>query len=199
MTLKGQKQRIVLIDGDGIVKGEAASLFDVSGEHLVTIDSVHNHIHAGDAYSVSHAFLAVANTASVELLFRVNSVKDAHLVAEVESEGKAEFVLLEAPTTTDDGTPITPRNKFRAAASDPDQSDMSVFHAPTVTVEGIQLQTELILGGTGPQSIGAAGGRRAEWVLATNTDYVFRVTNNSGLAKDITIHLEWYEELIEGL
>ena len=196
--LKGQGQYYRIINGDGDHVADMSDLIDELKQNVNTISSLHNHTHEGEAYSISHGFIAVADDAHADMLIRTGAI-DVHIVAEIEGEGKAYAFLYEVPTITLDGTPLVPRNKYRSHNdNDPEQSSVLIFHTPTVGAVGTQLLTELITGGSGPQSIGSRGGRSAEWVLKKNTDYLFRVTNKTGQAKDFTIHPEWYEQNIPG-
>jgi len=70
----------------------------------------------------------------------------------------------------------------------------NVFYAPTVSDNGIPLCEILINGGSGPQSIGSEVRQDTEFVMKTNTNYLIVCTNKAGIAKDININVQWYEE-----
>lgn len=190
----GNKQRIIIIDENGLKVADVADIFDREGEHLRMINVFHNNIHDGIAYTVCIPFIEIVNDADAEILVKVGA-ENLHMVVEASAEGKFVIEVYEAPSISANGTPVGSHNRYREAASDPDQATAQVFKSPTVDSDaGTLLQTELLPGGTGPLSVGGEKGRDSEWILARNTDYLIRANNQAGQAKDITIHMDWYEE-----
>jgi hypothetical protein len=190
----GQKQRYVILKADGTRAAELADFVDREGEHWRIIDVFHNNIHDGKAYTVCVPFVDVANGADAEILVKVGS-ENIHMVTEASAEGKFVLEVYEGPSVSANGNLVGSHNRYREQASNPDQATALIYESPTIdSYAGEMLQTELLPGGTGPLSVGGEKGRDSEWILARNTDYLIRANNQAGAAKDITIHMDWYEE-----
>ena len=162
---------------------------------MVNIGQNHREIHEGEFYEFGHTFIDVADAATIRLRF-LTGAKNFHYGIEVMSEGKAFAAIRKGTTYTGDGTEITPINNNDASS---ETALLTVFHTPTVNVAGSLLTPAngiLILGGTGPLSVGGDIKADEERVSALTTDYLIEVTNDSGQAKDITILVGGYEELI---
>ena len=163
---------------------------------VITID--HAAIHAGRGYSVYITKDALANGASFDTAFVTPEENFVHLKFYDTwiSNAAGLFLLYENPTSVADpeGT-VTPVNRRRPNI--PGVSAVTVSYGVTTNLVGATLLETLRFGGggTGPQ--GRSGGDRSmdiEWVLKQDTLYVFRVTNQSGVAANIGMWLFWYEE-----
>ena len=162
---------------------------------MVAIAQNHREIHEGEFYEFGQTFLAVADNATVGLRF-LTGAKNFHYGIEVIAEGKSFADIYKGTTYTGDGTGITPINNNDASS---ETALLTAFHTPTVDILGSLLTPEngiLILGGTGPLSVGGSVKADEERVTALNTDYLIEITNVSGQAKDITILVAGYEELL---
>jgi len=156
----------------------------------VTVEYPHHEIHEGNTYRVCKLVEDVANDASFIYLIKVGA-KYSHLTANLSCEGKCYAYFYEAPTTSADGTALAEINMNRASTK---TNTTNVFYAPTVSDNGIPLCEILINGGTGPQSIGSEVRQDTEFVMKPNTNYLIVCTNKAGLAKDINVNVQWYEE-----
>ena len=162
---------------------------------MVSIGQNHREIHEGEFYEFGHTFIDVADAATVRLRFLAGAI-NFHYGVEIISEGKAFADIHKGTTYTDAGTEITPINNYDASSN---TALLTAFHTPTVDVLGAMLTPEngiLILGGTGPLSVGGSVKTDEERVTALDEDYLIEVTNDSGQAKTITILVAGYEELI---
>ncbi len=162
---------------------------------MISIGQNHHEIHEGEFYAFGQTFIDVANAATVRVRF-LTGAKNFHYGVEVVSEGKAFAAIRKGTTYTGNGTSITPINQNDASS---ETALLTAFHTPTVNVAGSLLTPEngiLIPGGTGPLSVGDSVKADEERVTDLNTDYVIEVTNNAGAAKDITILVAGYEELL---
>ena len=172
--------------------GNGARSTDLEYGAKVAITGFHHQIHLGNAYIASHKFSSIANNAVAEFYVKVPANYEPHVVFHRDLEGNADVALFEDTTTqapNNDGTGITPRNLNRNKA---DASQIEWFHTPTVLVDGTQLLIEWNAAGTG----GVAGGSEGvfdEFELAKGKNYLFRVTNRSGQARDIGIFSRYYE------
>ena len=163
---------------------------------VITID--HAAIHAGRGYSVYVTKDALANGASFDTAFVTPEDDFVHLKFYDTwiSNAAGLFLIYENPTSVaaPEGT-VTPVNRRRP--NTPGTSAVTVSYGVTTNLAGATLLETLRFGGggTGPQ--GRTGGDRStdiEWILKQDTLYVFRVTNQSGVAANIGMWLFWYEE-----
>ena len=122
------------------------------------------------------------------LLFRTG-VKPCHMLNNVlkTSEAPVQIDFFEDPTLSANGValPIISRNRNQVGTS-----QSLVYGGPTVTPEGPQLSTDSIYGSN------KAGGDMAaaiEWLLAPNTNYLFKVTNQSGKLINYAGSFDWLE------
>jgi hypothetical protein len=157
------------------------------------IDSVHAKVHSGLAYSVSHSFTSVADTTSVDVLITVGSNKYLHSGITITATGTSSVSLYSGATVSANGTALTAYNLNRASAN---TTDASWYYTPTVTGTGTALAITLIPGGEKNQAVGGSAGalsRGAEWILNKSTNYLIRVTNNSGSSATINVGVMYYE------
>lgn len=167
----------------------------VTGGNM-TISSDHAAIHAGYGFSANVRNTSVADASTLLLEFKTPASSDTvvHMKSwEAWGEGgKNTFELLEAPTLTTGSTAITPVSRRRIGV--PPTSACTLKSDPTSISAGTSLEATLFGGGgAGP---GGGGNRSAdlEFVLKPNTTYLFRLTNNSGAAKGLSLWVFWYEE-----
>jgi hypothetical protein len=55
------------------------------------------------------------------------------------------------------------------------------------------ISDHLVPGGTGGNSSGGIAEPFAEWILKADEDYLIRLTNSAGGAKDLGLQIDWYE------
>lgn len=168
-----------------------ATTVDTWSGGLLTIDTLHYRTHYGDTYEASNIFNGVADDGTAEMLLQVGSAFPPHIIFNVAVSGNAEVHLFEGTTFSGAGTSLAALNKNRFSSKTP---DTTFTHTPTTTGDGTQLTSHFVPGGTLLGS-GAHNGIEFEWVLNTDTDYLFRVTNVSGLPSSISITAIFYEDL----
>ena len=156
------------------------------------IDFAHLRIHEGKTFRVATLNKSLADNAYYNITFRPTD--NIHFTAEVNSSGKA-YVLLYEGITQSAGIAYTPRNMRRSKTR---VAGTTVTLNATVTQasceQAILLGAWLINGGTGPQSIGGAIRSGSEFVFKADTEYVLRLQNVAGGAKDNEFNLQWYTE-----
>lgn len=153
----------------------------------------HWHVHKGHYFMVDDIFLDLANGGTREYLIVVPTLIFPHLRA-------AQFSLEDSPCTLEyfegttvsaNGTELTPFNNNRNSLN---ETTVQVFHTPTVTGDGTQFVDEYIP----PTGVGASPGASGsdeseEWILKQGTNYLIRLTNNSGGIIDGGLHLTFYD------
>ena len=154
------------------------------------ISDLHYRTHQGKVFETCNIFAGVADDANADILIKVGANKELHFVVAAASGGDSYFYLYETPTTSANGTSLAIINRDRDSAI---TSDATAFHTPTVSDVGTKLNCELVPGGTKNQAAGGITGTFAEWNLKVNTNYLIRLTNKAGVAKDISITPLWYE------
>lgn len=166
---------------------ESQGEFVAGKRENVTISEPHQRIHDGLFFSAGVNDPALANGASLEVLFRISG--GAHVTFYLAIGGDATFQGFENTVVSADGTsvPVINRNRFTGNGS-----ANSVFDGPTITNDGDLLLEQLILGGDGGQAAGGAAAVFLEWVL-DDGDHLIRLTNDSGQVRRTQLLLDWYE------
>jgi len=178
------------LNADGIRK----TLIDTLGA-IVGIDLNHKEVHEGEFFTFGFTFLDVADDAFAYLRF-LTGVKNFHLGLEITVEGKALAFLYRGTTFTAPGDAVAVINNNCASSN---TALLTAFSEPTPNALGTLLTPEngeLLVGGTGPLSVGAQVKSDEERVAGPNTEYLIAVQNVAGAAKDITIVVAGYEEII---
>lgn len=170
-------------DGNQLVAG--------SEKPFVTADVNHTRLHEGRAFYVyklnPHASPLAAGS-SINLAIAWATGKTPHLVFDCNCGGDAEFYIYENAVVTG-GTPFTAINRYRPSAN---VSQSATLINPTVTSVGTELHAEMITGGTGKKSGGAAA-FSFQHVLSPLTTYLFRLTNVNSTSHMAFLQIEWYE------
>lgn len=181
--------RVVLTSSD---TGQSLPLDEITNA-LITIDAVHYEIHEGDTFGVSYKNAdgaPIADNGTIIFILQTGS-KFAHLIASAFTVGDGEIELRENVTITG-GTAMTEHNHKRTSAN---SATVAVIRDPaTIPNAGTLLEQTLIPGGDAGNSIGSTVSQRNEWILKTNTNYMLRLTNRAGQAKDMSMTAVWYEE-----
>jgi len=147
----------------------------------------------GVAFSVSHRFEGVADGTSVDLLFEnpSGSGKRVFLVAaEAISFGRGHIDVYRDSGVTVSGTTVEPVNlNFESS----NESVCNVEYGGTYSL-GTSVHRTIIPGGSKVRAIGSAVEIGESVVMSENHNLLFRVTNKSGAATDMSIRLIWWEE-----
>lgn len=155
----------------------------------ISRSTVHEHVHAGKVFDVTHLWSAVANGASVNLWIDVAASSDAHMFFSVHGTGKGTLTLVENPTISVAGTSKTLINKNRRSSR---TSVHSVERDVTYT-GGTTLMDLLVVGGSGGNSQGSETSEHMEWILKPGNTYVLKLTNTAGTAQDFNMQIMHYE------
>ena len=167
---------------------------DISGGG-VAIDALHYMVHQGFVFHISHTIAALANTASHEILVKVPASTYPHLHKHVTyvGAGDVDLDIFEGTTVSADGTAITSHITNRNSSNTP---GTLFYHTPTVTDDGTLIHDQWVpptSSGTGGSHDGADASTGEEWLLAPSTNYLIRITNNSGDTIRVWEEILWYE------
>ena len=111
-----------------------------------------------------------------------------HMQLQAACAGNAELRLFEGATVTN-GTSFTALNRRRDSLT---TSQSAVLVNPTVTTAGLEIDAQIIPGGSGKK---AGGGSQDtfEYVLKPLTTYLFMLKNTNGVAHEAELLVSWYE------
>jgi len=156
-----------------------------------TIDIVHKRVHEGRYFSGGYYNGTVADGASVNLLIQSSSTQATHTKFTGSASGDCTFYIYEGTTFSAAGTAITVSNHNRTSSN---VFSGTVTHTPTITADGTQLDgIGFIAGGTKSSGSGGDFGFGNEFLLNASTNYLVRITNNSGGTAKVNIHIEAYQ------
>lgn len=164
----------------------------------ITIGIEHQKVHEGKSFTVNYLEKAVPNNSFVRLLVKTG-VASAHIIIEIEAEGKVYFRTIANPVVTVNGTPpselltskLTLFNRLGALTN---SNATQVFFSPTFTGGKLRGNRMLPLG-TGGTASGGGSTSRIESLFTRDREIIIEVQNVSGQARDIGIVLDWYEEV----
>lgn len=188
--------RKLLVDSGGrpyvlLSDGTNTASFDNVDASFVTIDLPHHKIHDGRFFTACRLFENVADAGTAEILLVTGSTREIHLSLTTRVDGQSLLALFEDTTVSDNGTQITEQNNNRNSSN---TADMDVYYTPTITGDGTQICGAYIPAGERKSFLGGEHSSRIEWILDGGSNYLIRVTNNTGDVENIGIKVEWYED-----
>jgi len=163
----------------------------------------HHQIHEGETWHWDVKIDNLAAAATYDIVFTVPVitpgagesiiVRCPHFRYSAEANDLCSFLFYEGPTVTGaTGTAKTPINLERNGSYTP---KLAILDQPTVTVVGTLIDAEYtITPAVGVSSGGGTVDAVNEFVLKSNTKYLFRVTSGSN-GCDIHVDFHWYEDL----
>lgn len=173
-----------------VVEASAAEILaQLTTASTDVIDSVHHKIHREQFFSGGCNIASVADSAYLDILIQTGDISP-HVVISGAAAGDALVSLYEGATFSAAGDAITLSNHNRNSAK---VADLTAHCSPTITSVGASLNgVRFIPGGQKSGSSGGEGGFGAEYVLAPNTVYLFRMQNIAGSAKRMSQMIEFY-------
>ena len=165
---------------------------DSTTEAIKTIDYAHHEIHEGNHFKSGYQDTSMAASDVINLLFVTpDTAVWGHWTLVGQSTGEAVIQVFEGTTVSGNGTAVARWNRNRNLAA-VNESDILVFHTPTITGDGTKM-SEKWIGGTGFKA-DVGGGTRgdSEYVLKQNTNYLVRLTAVGAGIKG-AIGGDWYE------
>ena len=160
------------------------------------IEENHRMIHDGFMYAQTGKDTGWANAGVLDFLISVPAFTFPHVqVMKLNfGRGDIDIVAYEGTTTSNDGTGMTVQNVNRNSSN---TAATALYASPTITDVGTQIFTLWVPPtgtGTGQSANGTDGvGQGGEWILAPETKYLVRLTNNSGSTIDWSHEFSWYE------
>jgi len=153
------------------------------------VPTVRQRIHDQTMFVTGHLFEAVANSAVADVIITTDVIP--HVGMSVTAQGNAHLFLFEDPTATTVGSnTLTIGNCDRNSVL---ATSASASHTPSVTGTGTQIGRSFMGGGIRNSAVGGEATTQLEFILLPNTKYLFRATNKSGGAADISINIAFYE------
>ena len=182
--------------------GRTAALDGVT-DAIQTVSYAHHEIHAGSTFHVQVYDGSVAAAGSVRISFKTPAgTKRAHMIFSFASEGSSHLIIAEGATwTTNTGTVVAPTNQLRAAAPGASILLEDKTDTPNWTANGVLTDATAVGAGTslrdiyvfGSNKVGGGGSHRQEIILMPDQTYTISLTNDEATAKDLILHLDWYE------
>jgi hypothetical protein len=148
-------------------------------------------VHDGYMFHASGRVVDLGVGADLELLLAVPAGCYPHIQKIVfHLEGAPmDVAVYEGTTTSADGTAVTTKNTNRNSALTP---DAVLTHTPTITGDGALMHDRYIP--TAGKDVGQlAGSLFEEWILAADTKYLIRLSNDTGAIADLSYEVLWYE------
>lgn len=159
-------------------------------------DHVHGQIHLQQFFTAQSFTVALA-ALGVDDIHVLTGALGAHMQFSAKARQDCQVQLFEAPTTTLAGAAVLTSCRTRVPAPPVPQTVVTLN--PTVTVVGLLLADgwiggNLLASHNPHQDPTGMMNEWSEWVLAPNTAYLFRVTNNLVAGATLTQQsLNWYE------
>lgn len=170
--------------------------FDRFAHAATSMDHVHRLNHDGMVFHSSGKVTGMIDENVDDFLLVVPTFTYPHLQTFnlTFGAGDIDILVYEGATASADGTPVTPFATNRNSSQD---AALVINQSPTVTDEGTLVHTGWLpptATGVGQSPDGIVGpGPGEEWILAPETKYLVRLTNNSGGTVDYRFEALWYE------
>jgi len=159
---------------------------------LTVLDEEHSKIHQSKMFNIGARFTIADAAGVLDLLGVVPAGLFPHFRSMVVSldGGPFDIDFYEGTTVSALGTELLSYNANRNSAA---IASMLVYSGPTVTTPGTLLEPVLA---AGTRRTGATGGDGSnEWILKESTNYMIRITNNTGggSSSRAAANMFWYE------
>jgi hypothetical protein len=155
-----------------------------------TVQLNDNRIADGKLFSGTHIWYDNAASATSDILFMTDTSCYVHLWIDATASGIAEVNLYENTTTTNDGTEITSYIHNRNSTS---EAVSVMSYNPELSATGTSIALMLISSTTGRVMSDGGSTKIGEFVLATDTKYLVRITDKTADTADCAISLVWGE------
>jgi hypothetical protein len=175
---------------------ERLMAWDAQSHAMTTIDVSHRLNHDGFTYSATKKTLQLADDGNADVLIQVPAGSSPHLarIGVTVGAGNVDILGYKDVAFSAAGAAVAAVNTNQNSAN---VALVTLTSAPTITDIG----TEIHRGWVPPTPVGqgqSASGMPdvqagEEWILAPSVNYVWRITNLSGEAIDLSVDIVWYE------
>lgn len=164
---------------------------DVSGE-LIVITHQHSKVHEGKFFTSGHYVTGVLAGGTLDLLLLTPATKTMHTHIKLAASADSTFAVYEDTVVSAVGTSVSIFNNNRSSVN---VAEALCSHTPTITNVGTQLDgLEYVPGGDTGNRVGTLQDVGSEQlVLASNKQYLLRLTNISVGTAILNIRLGFYE------
>ena len=167
---------------------------------IIAIPPEHHEIHCGDSYTAHHV-ADLANAATIDYVIITpnwgdpvvgndpmgnQAIKVAHLIGELNGQAETQVWFYESPTVSANGNLLNILNRNRNSSN---VDFLSIYEGATISAVGTELEHSQFGAG---KAVGGGVNRTDEWVLANNTTYLMRVTNNTTSNNYHSIRFQYY-------
>lgn len=159
---------------------------------VTTLGQVHARIHQGLFFSADHNDPALASSGIMDILIRPAATVSMHVRFNVVTGGDAQVWLFEGTTFSVAGAAVPSVNRNRFS---PHTAQALLTSGPTITADGLELLTGLIVGGKSGQSSGGVRESFEEWIFKVGEVYLVRVQNLNAQAQPVDVGIDFYEPL----
>ena len=174
---------------------ERRKAYDDFSHAITTIDSGNRNIHEGFSYHATGRVASLANGASIEALIVTGAFCYPHINSALFTlaDSPADIATYKDTTVSANGTEIVSWNRNLNSSN---TAGCKIYTGPTITADGEQIHDRFIPdnGGTGINDVGTISPNFGEeWILTPSSNFLIRLTNNSGGAITVTFEMLWYE------
>uniref|UniRef100_A0A6M3MCW8 Uncharacterized protein n=1 Tax=viral metagenome TaxID=1070528 RepID=A0A6M3MCW8_9ZZZZ len=160
----------------------------------VEISTPHHEIHEGNMWHSWCIKSGLADNANLDMLVVTGSGKEVHIAMDGACGGDSWLEMYEGATVSNNGNLITPNCMNRATSGVP---ATLTYCEPTITSTMHPLTKQFMTGGEKKDATGGIIRPNTEWIfngISGNLNYVVRVKNVAGDAKDTSVGVEFYEK-----
>lgn len=189
----------LLIDADGKIAVTTVQddSYNTLNKAQTVIDAVHQMGHSGFTHHASGKVTGMVDTGTHEYLIVVPADIYPHLNRVNFSVGAGDIDIesYEGATASDNGVALTSFNTNRNSGNTP---GMVVYTGPTLTDDGTNIHVAWVpptvsgVGQSNPDGVADVDAGE-EWILKPSTNYMIRLTNNSGETIAFRYEYHWYE------
>lgn len=186
---------------DSSVASAWRDAFDRSTHGVIVVDYPHHEVLDGSAFAASGT-VDLSNAATFNVHVKTpNSMKYSHATFGVSTELETAINIYEgfAPSgTADGGTPGVAVSVWNRNRNSSTANTTLVYSGATVGTAGTATEGTLIyahhhVGGIGASQFGGKDRGITEWVLKSNTQYLFQIVNATTSANYVAWEVDWHE------
>jgi len=160
----------------------------IDNKAICVLDIAHHEIHQGDFFTTDYTKDTSSGGTANILLVVPTATEEVHIIYRVNTELEAEITMYEGSTVTGSPTELVIYNKNRNSIQ---TSRCRAYADANVTVNGTLLRTVHIGTQTAGTKVGGETRETDEWILKPG-NYIFKVTNATTSANQVSIILNWY-------